>query len=247
MSTQLKRLHSSLEAFVKVWLVSLVFFVILANTPSLFLDGSIWMTNTFAAALTAGGLLGLGLIALGKYEKGNLNPPDQPVADFSSGTQNTQKISRLHFGILGGLLGVCASGAIMNLAAPAVGECPLCLLAVCGILGGLGFGLPTRGNWKLRGVIGCVFALTAVLFGLLFSYIAPVIVGYRLGLDGEALSPIYVFNTTTFSEYLAGTLFTLNGLFFMYIGLLAAVGSAEIPFRGNNQEIIISQGSTQKL
>jgi hypothetical protein len=228
MICRITRLGSSIENLAKLWLISLAGFVLVANGPSMFIDASLWMKNIFIWALTAEVVLVLGLIAVRLYEKRILNHSTTLITDQASSNEKKQKIAKGHFGIIGGLLGICAAGIIMRFAATAANDCPVYLLALSGSLGGLGFVLLTKGDRKVRTTVGCIFAFIAILFSLLLSYTAPVVAAYRLSLDGEPMSPIYWFQNTSFSVYLKQTLFTLSGVFFAYIGFLSVYFGSEL-------------------
>lgn len=208
----------STDNLAKLLLVSLVAFVGLAYVPSLFSDGELWLESAFPVSLLTVAIIYTGGVAFKKFGKKYLNGRqlfDNTLKDIQ------EKISKLHFGILGGLLGVSGGGIIMQTTAVTLNQwCPLYLLAVCGCSGGLGFVWLTKGSRRQRALIGCAFALLAIMFGLMLSYTAPIIIGHRLSPSGEILSPIYLCNSVSFLQFLSITLFSLNGIFYTYISLL---------------------------
>jgi hypothetical protein len=131
------------------------------------------------------------------------------------------KLRNLNFGVIGGGLGVFAAGLVMYAVTLYVEDVYTPVLILCGMLGGLGFGLSTSGNSKQRGVIGCIFGVIALLFGLEMAYASPIAVGYKFSLTG-ALLPVYKWHEYSFIEFLFNQLGTVEGVFFAICGLFTA-------------------------
>ena len=231
MSNRVTRFGAFSEGFAKLMLISLVFFVVFANVPAIFLGGDFWLQNTFGIAFAFVTLLYLGGVAIRHYQRPAPNFEPSIVNLTNPVALKQQHLSHFHLGIFGGLIGICAAGLLMYFVSLTIQDCPVYLFAVCGGMGGVGFGALTGGNIKLRGIIGCAFGLVAIGFGLMLSYSSPIVVGYTRALTEEAMSPIYLLDNYTFGEFATTYLFSLNGLFFSYIGLVAAyLGSSKTFF-----------------
>jgi hypothetical protein len=87
-------------------------------------------------------------------------------------------IGKLYLGIFGGFVGIVIAGLIMEIMTSSLQNIWFPGIILCGALGGLGFGALTSGDKRLRGVLGCVFGVIAVLFGLLTTYSNPIVVGH---------------------------------------------------------------------
>jgi hypothetical protein len=128
-----------------------------------------------------------------------------------------RNIKSLHLGFFGGLIGVLLAGLLVRAVTSDIQNFASSSLILCGVFGGLGFGLLTQGNNRLRGIIACFFGFFAMLFGLMMAYTSPIIIGYMI--SGE---PIYMWLGQPIGRFLENQLFTMNGLFSAILGILAA-------------------------
>jgi hypothetical protein len=146
-------------------------------------------------------------------------------------------ITRLHLGIFGGVIGVFLAGVLMWVVTLQTQSVVGSALIICGALGGLGFGAFTRGSRKIRGIIGCVFGIIAIVFGLVMTYTTPIIIGYSL--DG---APLYKWHDASFGAFLINQIVSLQGIFYLLLGLLIATLAAAYLSYGSGRE---KQGSRQ--
>jgi len=216
-----------IENLVRILLIALLFFIVLANIPSLFPDGASWVDDSVLGILLFAVLLYVARVSLLKSKNG-----DSPIGPLATAPSNDtaskqgKGIGHLQLGVLGGLVGISLAGLLMRTLALISQDVYISVFILCGALGGLGFGALTNGNNKLRGIIGCAFGLIAILFGLIMTYSAPLVVGYMsISLSNnsvDALTPIYKWHEYTFVQFLGIQLMSLHGFFYTFFGLLAA-------------------------
>lgn len=120
-------------------------------------------------------------------------------------------IHNLPLGILGGGIAAVVAGFLLNFMMHITGHFYFIFVAMCGGIGGLGFGLPTEGDKLKRGLIGCFFAILAMLIGYYMIYLTPVSI-YSL-----TVSPASIMS---FPEFLSAFLEPLD-YFFIFIGIVA--------------------------
>ena len=144
--------------------------------------------------------------------------------------KQNSSIRHLHLGILGGLAGVCVAGLLMRLLTLYTQDYVSLGLVFCGALGGLGFEALTSGNNRLRGLIGCVFGVIGVIFGLMMTYTTPIIAGYMQILTSNTMIPLYQWHEYSFARFLVMQLLTLDGIFYSLSGLVVAyLGASHYP------------------
>jgi hypothetical protein len=102
-------------------------------------------------------------------------PATTPACELSNGaaTRQDKLIGHLHLGVFGGLVGVVVGGLLMRVITSHTEAVCFPALLLCRVIGGLGFGVLTNGNARLRGAVGCVFGLAAIMFGLMMTYTIP--------------------------------------------------------------------------
>jgi hypothetical protein len=149
---------------------------------------------------------------------------DLPTTCISTDNATFEKkqygIQRIHGGIFGGMLGVCIAGLLMNTVTSLTEDYVGSGLILCGALGGLGFGALTKGDKKIRGLIGCIFGYIAIVFGLIMTYNTPIVIGYVTRSDVTA--PLYMWHEITFLQFVEKQLLNAQGLTYAFFGLLAA-------------------------
>ncbi|MBN1683654.1 hypothetical protein JW865_08905 [Candidatus Bathyarchaeota archaeon] len=199
-------------------LVSLTF-IILTNLNSVFSEGIFWLNDNIA------GILVIILLLYGvKSATFLISEKHQPIIVstdvFADKAKQEKGIKKVHLGIFGGIIGVCVVGLLMRIITTMVQDYVGWALVLCGALGGLGFGLLTKGNMKYRGIIGCCFGIIAIFFGLLTTYDTPIVIGYMTTSDG--LIPLYLWHEMSFLGFVANKLLSMNGVFYTLWGLLLA-------------------------
>jgi len=143
----------------------------------------------------------------------NLQPRQTQVAD----------IHNLPLGIVGGIIAALVAGFLLSFMTQITDRFYFVFVAVCGAIGGLGFGLPTEGNKLNRGLIGCFFAILAMLVGYYMIYLTPISI-YSI-----TVSPASIMS---FPEFLSAFLDPLDYLFIL-IGIVAGYfgGTGSFIFR----------------
>jgi hypothetical protein len=117
----------------------------------------------------------------------------------------------LPLGIVGGIIAALVAGFLLSFMTQITGRFYFVFVAVCGGIGGLGFGLPTEGDKLKRGLIGCFFASLAMLVGYYMIYLTPISI-YSI-----TVSPASIMS---FPEFLSEFLEPLDYLF-IFIGIVA--------------------------
>jgi hypothetical protein len=167
-------------------------------------------------------LLYLVNIWLTAYKKPTLTISAEDAKQSNAESSKQKSIRHLHLGVLGGFIGICVAGLLMRILTSYAQDYVSLGLALCGALGALGFGALTSGDNRLRGIIGSVFGLIAVVFGLIMTYTTPIIIGYTNSTSSSILTPLYEWHKYTFVRFLVMQLFTWDGIFFASFGIVAA-------------------------
>jgi hypothetical protein len=218
----------SIYKLIKFLIVSLLLFIGIINLPLPQSDTVSWAEPAFAGVI-------LSLIVLLYLMKNSLTDKKLGMAISVATTthssseeskQNNDNIQHLHFGIFGGLAGVCVGGLLMRVLTSYTQSYVSLGLLLCTALGGLGFVALTSGNNRLRGIIGCFFAVIAIVFGLIMTYTTPIIIGYMQPTGTSAMYPLYQWHEYTFARFFAIQLFTADSLFFSSFGIAVAYLSA---------------------
>ena len=142
------------------------------------------------------------------------------------------KVKHLTRGVLGGLTGVGLSAFLMGIATWAMHDFAAPILLVCGAFGGLGFGLLTKGNRKIRGLVACLFGLAAIFVAFFAAYITPVGTQQvqNLATGSTYVVNIYLGDEYSLAGFLTAQLSNINMLFYSALGLIAAyLGSKNYP------------------
>jgi hypothetical protein len=207
----------------KFLIVSLLLFMVLVNLPLQQSNTVSWMEPSFVwGALSFTVLLYLVNIWLAAFKKPKLTIFAKDAKQSSVDPSKQESIRHLHLGVLGGFIGICVAGLLMRILTSYVQDYVSLGLALCGALGALGFGALTSGNNRLRGIIGSVFGLIAVVFGLIMTYTTPIIIGYIHSTSTSTLTPLYKWHEYTFIRFLAMQLLTWDSIFFASFGFIAA-------------------------
>jgi hypothetical protein len=217
---KLDKVHKFVNTITIILMTSTLFFIVLANIPNPPPGSATWLNDNILALL-----LSMGLLFLIK----NLSPATKQDSQAQKLSLQTEKegivpsgIKSIQLGMLGGAVGTILGGLFMwevtLLAQDFVGSA----LIVCGALGGLGFGLLTSGNNKLRGVIGCLFGLAGILFGLVMAFDAPIVVGYLNSDSSDVLVPLYRWHGNSFGYFVVTQFSTMDGIFYSFWGLISA-------------------------
>ena len=122
----------------------------------------------------------------------------------------TARVKGLVLGIVGGIIGALIGGFIMDVALQIADIFYYASVIISGAIAGSFFGRLTNGNRTTRGLIGCAFALVAVMAGYCFIYITP------MDLNGVSVAP---YNVGTFSEFLGVFLEPID-----YLLMLCGIG-----------------------
>jgi hypothetical protein len=200
----------------KTLLAGTLLFMVLANVPLLLEEGRIWLNESIVVVLlTLLFLFSVNIISADAKEKiGHFAEADQ---NSINNAHKKKGITKLHLGVLGGIIGVCMAGLLMRAITEATQSYMGLALVLCGLLGGLGFGALSRGDRRMRGIIGCCFGVIAIFFGLVMAYNTPIIIGYWN--DGTALLK---WHDASFLMFAQTRLLSMSGLFYTFFGLLAA-------------------------
>jgi len=121
-------------------------------------------------------------------------------------------IRNLPVGIIGGIVAAIIGAFLLRLMTQFTGDFYFVFLAVCAAIGGFGFGIPTDGNKMLRGAMGCLFGIIAILLGYYLIYVMPINIGYASLSASEIMS---------FQAFLGKFLGPLDYLFIL-AGVVAA-------------------------
>lgn len=142
---------------------------------------------------------------------------------FSPQLLNTTGIQRLPVGVITGIIAALVGGFLMSLITGLTGDFYFFFLAVAGAIGGFGFGAFTEGNNFARGIIGCIFAVMAMIIGYYFIYTTPV------QIYGTSIAPSSIM---TFSEFFSLWLEPLDYIF-MLVGIVAGYfgGTGKFAFK----------------
>ncbi len=216
-------LDGIIQNLLRTLLVALLLFIFLANIPGLFSDAASWLNDSVLGVIFCAVLLYVTKVFFLENGNGAL-PTTAPVSERSKGVAIKQDklIGHLHLGVFGGLVGVCVAGLLMRVLTSYSQAVCFPGFVLCGVLGGLGFGVLTNGNARLRGAVGCVFGFTAIIFGLIMTYTTPIVIGYMRSISTDVLTPIYLWHEHTFAQFVGIQLLSLHGLFYAFFGLLAA-------------------------
>jgi hypothetical protein len=135
-------------------------------------------------------------------------PPPPPPSIGNTQSNRPPAISRLGAGILMGLIFSAIGAFIFNFVTNLLGSYFYFLLIPLGYFGGLGFGLFTKGNGMIRGLLGLMFGLTAMLIGLWLVFTTVI------SIEGTLIAPSSVMSFGEFLDPLD------------YICILAGLGAA---------------------
>lgn len=198
------------------------FFIILVNVTSAFPEGISWLDDNMAYVMVS--ILLLYIVSRGAYFA------EQKIGFSTAAIYSIKRdrgIKRLHLGIFGGIIGIVLASVLMRVLTLQTQDIVSSALVLCGALGGLGFGALTNGDRKLRGIIGCLFGAIAIIFGLVMTYTAPIIAGYSF--DG---TPLYKWQAASLGQFIGNQLFSLHGIFYLFLGLmLAYIAAAYLSYR----------------
>ncbi|MGD6851450.1 MAG: hypothetical protein ACQCN6_05240 [Candidatus Bathyarchaeia archaeon] len=201
------------------------------NTLSIFSGGQIWLETAFWPTLAFAVLIitvHVGLLGCQRYFPDN-TLTTQPVMEHY---ELDFKVKHLTRGVLGGLAGVGLSAFLMGIATWAMHDFASPILLVCGAFGGLGFGLLTKGNRKIRGLVTCLFGVAAILVAMFAAYITPVGTQQvqNLATGATNVVNIYLGDEYSLAGFLSIQLSNINMLFFSTLGLIAAyLGNRDYP------------------
>jgi hypothetical protein len=207
-----------LENLTKIIAVASLLPIVLINIPSLMPQTSSLINNDLQVMLLFDVIFfAAGFLITQKYNQSAEKERRQPLVTEK---QDNKRLSNLQFGIFGGIAGAVVSGLLMHQITAIVQNMCFPGLILCGALGGLGFGTLSNGNKKVRGAIGCVFGFAAIIFGLVMTYNNKIIVGYLTGTNPP--TPLYMWHGYSFLSFAENQLFTIQGLYFCFFGLLSA-------------------------
>jgi peptidoglycan/LPS O-acetylase OafA/YrhL len=207
---------------ITAYLGSLSFFIFLINIPLLEqFGGQQWLFLSLLFVISAALLQFDGFIRTEITHVGNIIARAK-TPQMKRLPRVRNPIGHLYFGLFGGVAGVIAAGVLMRVLALSLQDIWVPALVACGVLGGLGFGLLTNGNQRLRATIGCFFGLIAIIFGLIMTYSAPIVVSYKSTLTSAVSVPIYKWQQYTFIQFAGHELGTLHAPFIVFFGLLSA-------------------------
>ena len=116
-------------------------------------------------------------------------------------------IHNLLAGIVVGIIAALVAGYLLSLIMQLTGFFYYIFLVICGGIGGLGFGLPTRGNKTARGLIGCMFAVLAMAVGFYFIYTAPIAIDSTMTVTASSIM--------SFQEFLSSFLEPIDYVFML--------------------------------
>ncbi len=219
------------DKFIKLLVVVIVTFVLIANVVSL-PEMINWLNESMLFSL----FLVISIYAIKveylECKSGNL-PVTSPISGASKEKSTIKirnkiesllggNIRHLHSGVLGGVLGICIAGLSLRAIALYTGEFMGQALVLCGALGGTGFGALTSGNNRLRGLLGALFGIFTIIVGLIITYTSPVIIGYQMSTSGDLSIPIYKWQQYTFARFLELEMLRLNTLYYAFIGIFIA-------------------------
>jgi hypothetical protein len=215
-----------METLIAIMATSMLTLAILLNINLLsvsrggpdWIDPAVWGTVSVALSLYLVKTVFTGL------ENQNLprTVADSGIAESSGVSERRSGIDHMHLGIFGGLIGVAAAGFLMRETTSQYQDFVSSALVLCGALGGLGFGALVTGNGRKRGLIGCVFGVLAIFFGLVMTYSTPIVVGYSMSFSTGTATPVYLWHEYGFFRFIEIKLSTLPGIFFSFLGLVAA-------------------------
>jgi hypothetical protein len=212
-----------IDDLLKFLIVSLLLFMVLVNLPLQQSNTMSWTEPIFIwGALSFTVLLYLVNIRLTAYKKPPLTISAEDAKKSNAEPSKQNSIRHLHLGVFGGFIGICVAGLLMRILTSYAQDYVSLGLALCGALGALGFEALTSGNNRLRGIIGSVFGLIAVVFGLIMTYTTPITIGYIHSTSTSTLTPLYKWHGYSFIQFLMMQLFTWDGIFFASFGIVAA-------------------------
>jgi hypothetical protein len=145
------------------------------------------------------------------------------------GTEKSKGVSYIHLGVFGGFIGIVVSGILMREFTFMLGQVQSTVyfpaFIQCGLLAGVGFGVLSRGNRILRGAIGCLLGVAAIIFSLVMAYSTPVIIGYMTS-GFSSGTPLYLWHEYSFGCFVQLQIFSIRGIYYLFLGLFAAYISA---------------------
>ncbi len=122
------------------------------------------------------------------------------------------QIGNLLAGVVSGIVVAAIAAFILRVVTQFTGDFYFVFVALCGGIGGLGFGVVAKGNKMLRGLVGCVFGILAMLLGYYMIYTMPLDIGFTVITPAQVMS---------FSEFLSVFLEPLDYLF-IFAGIVLA-------------------------
>jgi len=251
LETFLKRLSSIgnvVNLLLKPLLVGTLILIVLANLPLGFSDATSWLDEDILGILLTIVLLFI-VVRISDWAGNRDLTCDENISKVSEERNliHENKIWHLHLGVFAGLIGIFAGGLVIRTIALSLQNVYTPAFILCGALGGLGFGLLTSGNNKLRGIFGCVFGFIAILFGLVMTYGAPIVVGYMSTYSSGVTMPIYKWHEFSFGYFMVMQLGNMHGLFFTFFGLLTAyLGGSKLSLRRTGKKLSLKSHEQNK-